>query len=91
MYGLCAGLSLLAGRKRRRWTLLALAAGYHVICWSTTGRTLGGVITKQRVVATDGSRLTVAQALLRFLALPIAAWRLRAVHDEVAATDVIAG
>lgn len=88
---LCAGLSLFAGRGRRGWALLGITAGYHIACWSTTGRTLGGVITKQRVVSADGSRVTGAQATLRFIALPLAAVSLRAIHDEVAGTDVIAG
>jgi uncharacterized RDD family membrane protein YckC len=69
--------------------LLGITAGYHVAWWSKSGRTIGGVITRQRVVAVDGSRASVGQSLIRLLALPLAAVRMRAVHDEIAATEVI--
>jgi hypothetical protein len=87
--GLCAGVALAAGRGRRIRTFLAVAAGYHLACWSVSGQTLGGMVMRQRVVAIDGSRPSVVQAVLRLAALPIAALRLRAVHDQVAATDVV--
>jgi RDD family len=81
---LCLGLA----RFRPR-TALVLAAVYHVACWRLTGVTLGGLLLGQRVVAVDGSRLTVGQALLRLAALPAAAVRLRALHDEVSGTEVV--
>jgi len=87
--GLCAGLALLAGRRRRVAAFAGLAIGYHVACWSSSGRTVGGLIAGQRVVAVDGSRVSVGQSLVRLLALPVAALRLRAVHDEIASTEVI--
>jgi RDD family len=86
---LCAGIALALARKRRLTALLAVAAGYHVAAWSVSGRTVGGAIMRQRVVAVDGSRPSLAQAALRFAFLPLAAFRMRAVHDEIAATDVI--
>ena len=85
----CAALAFAIARRRRGIGLLGVAAGYHVACWSVSGRTLGGVLMRQRVVAVDGSRPSVPQSVLRFLALPVAALRLRAIHDEVAATDVV--
>jgi hypothetical protein len=88
--GLCAAASLLAGRRRRIAAFAGLAVGYHVACWSTSGRTVGGLIAGQRVVSVDGSRVTIGQSLVRLLALPVAALRLRAVHDEISGTEVIA-
>jgi len=87
--GLCAGLALLAGRRRRVAAFAGVAIGYHVACWSSSGRTVGGLIAGQRVVSVDGSRVSVGQSLVRLLALPLAALRLRAVHDEIAGTEVI--
>jgi uncharacterized RDD family membrane protein YckC len=69
--------------------LLGLAAGYHIACWTLSGVTLGGAVMKQRVVSVDGSKLTVGQALARLALLPLAAVRMRDVHDEIAGTDVI--
>jgi hypothetical protein len=89
--GLCAGITLIVARRRHRLSALAgMAAWYHVACWATSGRTVGGALMHQRVVAVDGSRLTLAQAAIRLVALPAAAVRLRAVHDDVAGTDVVA-
>jgi len=87
--GLCAGVALLVGRRRRVATFAGLAIGYHVACWSSSGRTVGGLIAGQRVVAVDGSRVSIGQSLVRLLALPMAALRLRAVHDEIAGTEVV--
>lgn len=87
---LCAGLAVAAGKRRRLPALVAISAGYHIACWTISGRTLGGLVTKQRVVAVDGSRPSVGQAIIRLLALPVAALRVRAVHDEIACTEVIA-
>jgi len=82
--GLCLGLA----RFRPRRALL-LAAAYHLACWRLGGVTAGGLLLRQRVVAVDGSRLTLGQAALRLALLPSAALRLRALHDELAGTDVV--
>jgi hypothetical protein len=85
---LCLTLAGLIGRRRVRRVLL-VAAAYHVVCWSVLGRTFGGVVMRQRLVAWDGSRLTPAQALYR-LALTPASWLTgRPVHDELARTAVV--
>ncbi len=85
----CLTLTRLTGRRTWR-SLLAIAAVYHVACWSTSGQTLGGMVLRQRVVSVDGSRLIPAQSLLRFVLLPISWVAWRSVHDEVAQTTVIA-
>jgi hypothetical protein len=85
----CITLAGLAGRRRRLPTLLGIAAAYHIACWSTSGRTLGGLVTRQRVVAVDGSRPTVMQSALRLLTLPLAWVARRPIHDELAGTDVV--
>jgi len=91
--GLFALVALVAGKRRRLAALAAVAAvaaGYHVACWSISGRTVGGMVARQRVVSVDGSRVSAGQALIRLLALPLAALRMRAVHDEIAGTEVVA-
>jgi hypothetical protein len=89
--GVCFALAAVIGRRRRGTAILfGIAAGYHVACWSLFGRTLGGAIMKQRVVAVDGSGLSAGQAIVRLVLLPLAAVRRRNVHDEIASTDVIA-
>jgi RDD family len=88
--GLFALVALVAGRRRRLAALAGIAACYHVACWSISGRTVGGMITKQRVVSIDGSRVSAGQAVIRLLALPLAALRMRAVHDESAGTEIVA-
>ena len=88
--GLFALVALVAGKRRRLAGLAAVAAGYHVACWSISGRTVGGMVVRQQVVSVDGSRVSAGQALIRLLALPLAALRMRAVHDEIAGTEVIA-
>jgi uncharacterized RDD family membrane protein YckC len=87
--GLCAAVALFAGRRRRLAAFAGVAIGYHVACWSSSGRTAGGLIAGQRVVSVDGSRVTIGQSLIRLLALPVAALRLRAVHDDIAGTEVV--
>ena len=86
----CLTLAGIAGKRRKLPFLLGVAAAYHMACWSTSGRTLGGLVAGQRVVAIDGSRPTVLQSAIRFLALPLAWISGRAVHDELSGTDVIA-
>jgi hypothetical protein len=85
----CAGLAAMSGRRRTLSALLGIATGYHVACWSISGQTLGGMLMKQRVVALDGSRPSAGQALVRLLALPMAAIQMRATHDQAAGTDVV--
>jgi hypothetical protein len=85
---ICLTLARLTGRRRLPRTL-AIAIAYHVACWSTTGRTLGGLVVRQRVVAVDGSRLTATQSLLRLALIPLSWILRRPVHDEIAGTDVI--
>ena len=86
---LCVALASIAGRRRRFTVLIGITAGYHVACWTMSGRTLGGAIMNQRVVAVDGSNLSAGQALLRLVTLPLAAIR-RNIHDDIAGTDVVA-
>ncbi|HEX2713570.1 MAG TPA: RDD family protein, partial [Candidatus Acidoferrales bacterium] len=85
----CLTLAGIFGRRRRLGTLLAFTAGYHVACWSISGRTLGGVVMRHRVVALDGSRLTPQQSLLRFALLPLSWVTRRPVHDDIAGTEVV--
>jgi hypothetical protein len=86
---LCLGVTALLARRRRMRSFLAVAAAYHVACWTLGGRTLGARLTGQRVVSVDGGPVAPWQALLRLAALPLAARSLRAVHDDIAATEVI--
>jgi hypothetical protein len=86
---LCGGVAAAVSRRRRLRTFAAVAAGYHLACWSLGGRTLAGLLTGQRLVSVDGSPVAPWQALVRLAALPTAALTLRAVHDEAAATEVI--
>jgi hypothetical protein len=86
---LCAGVAVALTRRRRLRTFVAVAAGYHVVCWSLAGRTIGGLVTGQRLVSVDGGPVAPWQAVVRLAALPRALWALRAVHDEAAATEVI--
>lgn len=87
----CVALTLLFTRRNRLKALVGVTLGYHVACWSLSGRTLGGLIENQRVVAIDGSRPSAGQSLVRFLALPWSWVQKRPVHDEVACTEVLAG
>jgi hypothetical protein len=88
--GSCLALATIIARRRRLPFLLGVAAAYHVACWSISGRTLGGAVMRQRVVAFDGSSPSAGQALVRLLTLPVSALRRRNVHDEIAGTDVVA-
>ena len=84
----CLTLAGLTGRRRPRRTLV-IAAAYHVACWSIFGRTLGGLVLRERVVSVDGSPLTPTQSLLRFALLPVSWLARRPVHDEITGTNVI--
>lgn len=86
----CLSLARLMGR-RRIGGAVALAAAYHVVCWSLWGRTLGGLALRQRVIAVDGSRLTPAQSMLRFALLPLSWIARRPIHDEISESAVISG
>jgi hypothetical protein len=87
---LCVSAAMIVGRGRGRLPmLLGIAAGYHVAGWSISGITVGGAVMRQRVVSVDGSRLTIGQALVRLGLLPLAALRMRHIHDEIAGTEVI--
>jgi hypothetical protein len=88
--GLCVALTTVIGRRKRGPVLLGIVAGYHVACWATSGRTVGGALLKQRVVSVDSSGLSAGQALVRLALLPVALVLGRAVHDEIAGTEVIA-
>jgi hypothetical protein len=85
----CATLASLVGKRPSLRMLLGIAAAYHVASWSISGRTLGGLVVGQRVVAVDGSRPSVGQSVVRLLAVPLAWITKRPVHDELAGTDVI--
>ncbi|HSS60134.1 MAG TPA: RDD family protein [Candidatus Limnocylindrales bacterium] len=85
---MCFTLARFAGR-RRPGRLLLVTAAYHVACWSLAGRTLGGLVIRQRVVAYDGSRLTPTQSMLRLALTPLSWLRGRPLHDEIACTTVI--
>ena len=87
----CAALAVVAARRHRLRTFAGIAMGYHVASWSISGRTLGSLFMRQRVVAVDGSRASAGQAVLRLLALPIALVRNRPDHDQIAGTEVIDG
>ena len=83
-------MARLTGRRRIGSTLV-IAAAYHVACWSTFGRTLGGLVMRQRVVAVDGTRLSATQAFFRFLLIPASWASQRPLHDELASSEVITG
>jgi len=85
----CVTLAGLLGKRRKLRVLLGIAAGYHLACWTISGRTLGGMVVEQRVVSIDGSRPTLGQSAVRLLASPLAWIGRRTVHDEIAGTDVV--
>ena len=87
--GICVALMMALVRRQRIPLLLGITAGYHIACWRLSGRTLGGKVMGQRVVAVDGSQVTLGQAIVRLAAIPIAAVRMRNAHDEIAGTAVI--
>jgi uncharacterized RDD family membrane protein YckC len=86
---LCVALTGLISKRPRVRALLGVAAAYHVTCWSTSGRTLGGLVMRQRVVSLDGSRPTIGQSLVRLLALPFGLARGRPAQDDAACTTVV--
>lgn len=84
----CLSVAGVTGLRRPRRTLMLMAA-YHVACWSLFGRTLGGLVLRERVVALDGARPTPTQSLLRLVLLPVSWITRRPLHDEIAGTTVI--
>ena len=86
---LCLSLATLTGRRRLLRRTLVIGAFYHVVCWTLGGRTLGGAVMRQRVVAADGSRLTLTQSLYRLTLLPASWIARRPIHDELAGTEVV--
>jgi hypothetical protein len=88
--GFCVALAGVIGRRRRVPLQVGITACYHVACWTLSGRTLGGALTKQRVVSVDGSGVSAGQAIVRLVSLPLALMRGRNAHDEIAGTDVVA-
>jgi hypothetical protein len=88
--GLCVALTAVIGRRKRGRLLIGVATGYHLACWSISGRTLGGALLKQRLLSVDGSGLSAGQAIVRLALLPVALVRRRGVHDEIAGTEVVA-
>jgi len=88
--GVIDALLCLAAARGRPARAALIASAYHVAGWSLLGGlTAGGLLFGQRVVAVDGTPLTPGQALLRLAVLPASLLRLRAVHDEVAGTEVV--
>ena len=85
----CAGLALVLGRRHRVRAFAGIAITYHLACWTTSGRTLGGRVMRQQVVSIDGSRVSYFQAALRLAALPLSALRRYPAHDDIAATTVV--
>jgi hypothetical protein len=86
---LCTGAASLA-RRRRPLVVAGALAAYHVGFWSLRGWTPGGRLFGLRVVSRDGGPVGPAQAAIRLLALPLCLRGLRARHDEIAGTQVIA-
>src|ERR1700686_3437320 len=85
----CATLAGLIGRRRKLRGLLGITAGSHLACLPISGRTLGGLVTGQRVLSIDGSRPSLGQSAVRLFTAPLAWIGRRTLHDEVAGTDVV--
>ncbi len=79
-----------------------VAAAYYVFFWSLTGATIGKWLLGLRVVSPDGSRISIARALVRLVGYVLSAvavyvgylWVLvdgkrRAWHDMLAQTRVV--
>ncbi len=84
----CAAAAALLPR-RRLAAFAGVLTAYHLTCWALGGRTLGGLLTGQRLLSLDGGPPAPWQALVRLAALPLAAATLRAAHDEAAGTEVV--
>ncbi|MBB4660666.1 RDD family protein [Conexibacter arvalis] len=81
---------------------LTWTVAYFAVCWSTTGQTPGARLMRFRVCDEDGATISPRRALLRFVALTLAAIplfagflpilvddRRRGFHDRVAGTVVV--
>jgi hypothetical protein len=85
----CLTVGRLIGLSRRPRTTVAVVAAYHVVCWSAWGQTLGGLVTRQRVLALDGRRLTPAQSIIRLVVAPVAVVLRGPIHEELSGSMVI--
>jgi hypothetical protein len=85
----CATLAGLIGKRRKVPVMMGITAGYHLACWTLSGRTLGGLVMGQRVASIDGSRPSLEQSAVRLLAAPLAWFGDRTGHDQLASTDVV--
>jgi uncharacterized RDD family membrane protein YckC len=79
-----------------------ISVGYYVYFWSSTGQTIGHKLMNIRVVRTDGSQLTMGQAVVRYIGWIVAAipigigflWVLfdankQGWHDKIGGTYVV--
>src|SRR5205807_8271709 len=87
--GVCVTAALVAGKGRRIPALVGITAGYHIACWTISGRPIGGSLARQRVVAVHGSRVSIGQAVIRLLALPLTVPRSRTLPDQPPGTEVL--
>jgi len=78
------GLCWMVARGRRR-RFIGVAAGYHLVAWAIAGRTAGGALLDERLVAVDGSPVTIGQAITRLLLVPFGPAR----QDAVSGTAVV--
>jgi uncharacterized RDD family membrane protein YckC len=79
-----------------------IGLGYFLYFWTTSGQTPGKMVMKIKVVATDGSKLTVTKAILRYVGYLVSfavvflgfIWVLfdadkQGWHDKIAGTYVV--
>ena len=84
------------------WLFLLWSAGYFVTFWSSTGQTPGNRVMQIKVVRNDGAVLRPGRALVRLVAVMLAALplflgflpillnrRRRGLHDMIAGTVVV--
>jgi hypothetical protein len=86
---ICVLATRAAARRRRLLSFALLTGVYHLVSWWGWQRTPAALLTRQRLLAIDGSRPTLIQCALRLLAAPLVIKGLRARHDEIAGTDVV--
>lgn len=87
---ICAAAGATLSRRRPALGIAGTLAAYHVGFWSLRGWTPGARLLGLRVVSRDGGPVGPAQAAVRLLALPLCLRGLRARHDEIAGTEVVA-
>ena len=81
---------------------IIISVGYYVYFWTTSGQTVGQKVMSLRVIRTDGSPLTVTNAILRLVGLWISTVALfigliwvafdankQGWHDKIAGTYVV--